>query len=232
MSRREDFTEAVQRHWGSNDIEAMFPEGAPRSRRCRGAPPGARRRNQDYDPDLVHKALTSPPQVQEIDPRNLRATQPMVTRPGVDYYLNDPTYKETGETFADKGNLGNQFPTVYRRPTMADPSQTEDVLLTGHHRATADLLRGRPTRGRVVEGPWGPPRKGQVAHVTALLSIGEGPAHDLLPAGHHHASSIGEPVTVSTPDGGSRGAAVLRLQPRTTSPTGSTTPSSARCPRT
>lgn len=160
MTRREDFTESVQRHWGSNDIEGMFPEGAPRST-VPWRQAGRSKTHMDYDPDVVKKAITSPPNVQDIDPRHLRATQPMVTRPGVDYYLNDPTYKETGETFADKSNEGNRFPTVYRRPTMADPTQTEDVLLTGHHRATADLLRGRPTRGRIITGPWGPPRKGK-----------------------------------------------------------------------
>lgn len=158
MSRREEFSEAAQRHWGTNDIESMFPEDAP----IAGVPWRSAARSKthkDYDPDLVRKALVEPPVISDIDPRGLKSTQPRVTRAGVDYYLNNDRYQRTGETFADRGNLGNQWPTVYRRPTMADPSETEDVLLSGHHRAAADLLKGRPTRGRLIEGPWGPPRR-------------------------------------------------------------------------
>jgi hypothetical protein len=157
MSRREEFSEAASRHWGTNDIEAMFPDEAPRSV-VPWPPAGRSKTHMDYDPDVVQKAVTSPPKLQDIDPRTLRSTQPMVTRQGVSYYMGDQ-YERTGETFADKTSLGNQFPTVYRRPRMADPTETEDVLLSGHHRATADLLKGRPTRGRLIEGPWGPPRK-------------------------------------------------------------------------
>ena len=121
---------------------------------------GRSKTRQDYDPDLVRKTLSSPAELTDIDPRTLRSTQPMITRQGVDYYMSE-NYQVTGRTFADQGNPGNQFPTVYRRPRMADPTQTEDVLLSGHHRATVDLLKGRPTRGRLIEGGWGPPRKTQ-----------------------------------------------------------------------
>jgi hypothetical protein len=155
--RRESFEEGAHALWGRDDIEAVFPNDTPIA-----AVPwqqAARSKtHQDYDADLVRKTLSSPPELTDIDPRNLRSTQPKITRAGVDYYMRED-YRATGRTFADQHNVGNQFPTVYRRPRMADPSQTEDVLLSGHHRATADLLKGRPTRGRLIEGPWGQPRK-------------------------------------------------------------------------
>lgn len=155
MARVDDFQEGAGRLYGAGDIDKVFHGG---DRSPTPWPMAAKSKtHQDYDPAVVHTALSSPPQLTDIDPRNLHSTQPMVTREGVKYYQGD-RYQQTGETFADKTNLGNQWPVAYKRPRMADPTQQETVLLSGHHRATADLLAGRPTKGILLEGGR-PPRK-------------------------------------------------------------------------
>lgn len=108
---------------------------------------------KDYDEDLVRRSLREPPQLEEFDPRALHATQPNVTRGGVDYYMGGE-YGRTGTTYADQGNAGNRHPFVYVREGMAEGPPTP-MLLSGHHRATAALLKGEPLRARIVRGPWG-----------------------------------------------------------------------------
>lgn len=133
-------------------MEALFPEGSAPIRTAPWPSAGRRKDRRDYDPDIVREAITSPPVLSEVDPRNLRATQPMITHQGVDYYYNDPTYEATGRTFADPDNPGNKYPVVYKR------EDGQNLLLSGHHRAAADLAKGRNTRAIVREGPWGPQR--------------------------------------------------------------------------
>jgi hypothetical protein len=153
--------EALLGHlYGSKDIERLFPEGAPSA--AAPWPIAARRKDrQDYDPELVREALHQPAELAEIDPRHLRATQPRVTRGGVDYYLGD-TYNQTGETYADQGNVGNAFPVVYSRRNeyrQADwQPEYEHLLLSGHHRGSAALLQGRQFQARHIVGGYGPPR--------------------------------------------------------------------------
>ena len=144
-------------------FERMFPEGSSPVQAAPWPRAGRRKDAQDYDPARVQEALSSPPQLQQVDPRGLRASQPSVTSPGVRHYMDNPQWHQTGETYADQGNAGNRNPVVYRRyrewsPTEGTPS--EDVLLSGHHRGTAALLRGESLSAVVVEGPWGPPRRG------------------------------------------------------------------------
>jgi len=55
-------------------------------------------------------------------------------------------YEQTGETYADKDNIGNQMPVVYNK------SNGQNVLLSGHHRAQAALLQGRQFDARQVYG--------------------------------------------------------------------------------
>jgi hypothetical protein len=155
MGRKDDFHEGAGRLYGSGDIDQVFHGGDRSVVPWRMA--AKSKTMQDYDPDVVRGALSKPPVLTKVDPRDLTATQPMVTREGVDYYTSG-RYEQTGETFADKGNLGNQWPVVYRRPTMADPSQHEDLLLSGHHRGVAALLQGKPLDARLVEGGR-PPRR-------------------------------------------------------------------------
>lgn len=104
-----------------------------------------------YDPNVVHAAVhESPPQLVDVDPRTLSATQSMVTRGGVEHYASGE-YDRTGETFADKEKAGNRYPVVYSR------DDGTNLLLSGHHRATAALLQGRPLRAINPSGGYGNP---------------------------------------------------------------------------
>lgn len=84
--------------------------------------------------------------LQSVDPRTLSATQGNITRAGVRYYLGQK-YENSGMTFADNDRPTNRVPMVYRR------SNGENLILTGHHRAAAALLKGEPLRAIVVEEP-------------------------------------------------------------------------------
>ena len=112
-----------------------------------------RRDLQDYDTSLVQEALAAPHRLQDFDPRDLWATQPNVTQPGVEYYMGN-TYLERGLTYEVGNNPGNRYPVVYRR------SDGQNLILSGHHRAMAALLSGQPLRAIMIDGPFGPPRQG------------------------------------------------------------------------
>jgi len=81
-----------------------------------------------------------------LDPRTLWASQPYVTRAGVEHYLG-PVWFRTGRTYADQDQAFNRLPVVERR------SNGTDVLLGGHHRSCAALLAGRPVLARCVVHP-------------------------------------------------------------------------------
>ena len=81
--------------------------------------------------------------MREVDPRHLHSTQTNITLPGVNYYMGDE-YRQTGRTFADMDKAGNRFPVVYTR-------EGQNKLLSGHHRATAALLRGEQFRAIHIE---------------------------------------------------------------------------------
>lgn len=118
---------------------------------------GRSKLHEDYEVDKVHELIRrSPEGMQEIDPRYLLSTQPSVTRPGVNYYMGDE-YQRTGRTYADQTHSGNVYPVVYERESERG---IEPMLLSGHHRATAALIKGEPLRALVVRGRQGPPRRG------------------------------------------------------------------------
>ena len=126
--------------YGANDINALFPEGVdlaptpwPRAPRLKSGPPA------DRLPRLSQAVHGDTP-LEEIDPRFLHSSQPMVTRQGVAHYLSEQ-FEQTGETFADQHLAGNAFPVVYDNEGINEISG-------GHHRATAALLRGQPLRGK------------------------------------------------------------------------------------
>jgi len=134
--------------FGAKNPEELFGESptspAPWPRAAR------QKRRGSFDQGRVDAALRNPV-LSEVDPRNLHATQPSITRAGVDYYLGDE-YQETGTTFADQDQAGNRFPVVYSR------EDGQNLALSGHHRAAAALLRGETLRAIHIEGPWGPER--------------------------------------------------------------------------
>ena len=136
--------ELVHRLHGSGDADILFKghdktmTAWPSAGRTKANPRG-------YDPNLVHAALKAPEQhMTEMDPRDLHATQPWVTRAGVNYYMGNE-YRETGRTFADMADAGNRFPVVYR------DQQGRNKLLSGHHRATAALTLGTQFHALLVE---------------------------------------------------------------------------------
>lgn len=145
---REQFRK-VHEAYGTGDVsrlglQGVAPAPAPWPRA------GRRKHQRDYDQDLVRQALEGPQELTDVDPRHLHSTQPSITKGGVEYYMGDE-YEQTGATFADQGNAGNRFPVVYEREGV-------NMLLSGHHRASAALLKGRPLAARKVVGPWGPER--------------------------------------------------------------------------
>lgn len=151
MSRLESFHDAVRRHGGEQPaldhlIPGMtsstpFPAAGYLKREKTG--PGL----QAYR-EAVRKTLQAPPELHDVDPMTLRSTQPAVTRGGVQHYLSNRQWEATGETYADQDNVGNKYPTVYRRSRDG-----AHLLISGHHRATVALMRAEPVRARIVEGP-------------------------------------------------------------------------------
>jgi 8-oxo-dGTP pyrophosphatase MutT (NUDIX family)/GNAT superfamily N-acetyltransferase len=149
--------DSTRRSWGANDLDTMFGGSPTTPAPFRSA--GGRRDIKSYDEDLVHEHLRRGPaddELKDFDPRKLKSTQPAVTRSGVEYYLGHK-YHETGETYANQDNPGNKHPVVYSRPKMVGGGR-EHLLLSGHHRASAALLRGETLRVHHIIGPWGPPR--------------------------------------------------------------------------
>lgn len=130
---------------GARGLERMFPGGKPLATTVWPDAPKPKR-GQAYDRDRVRTALSQPPDLREVDPRFLHSTQPRVTRSGLSYYMSDE-YDLTGRTHADQNVTSNQYPLVYQKDTG------HNLILAGHHRSTAALLRGRPLRTRIVEGP-------------------------------------------------------------------------------
>jgi hypothetical protein len=133
--------EGVHKLYGQG-VEAAF-HGAPK---ITTPWPSAGRTKTDpgYDPQRVQAALKDPSaHMMEMDPRHLHANQPGVTRAGVDYYSGSE-YRETGRTFADQQQAGNQYPIVYQRGGR-------NRILSGHHRATAALLRGEQFHGLFIQ---------------------------------------------------------------------------------
>jgi hypothetical protein len=154
MGRIDEFYNAAARHGSSEEaLRRLIPGSQTQTPFPRA---GQRKGQHSYDEEAVHKVLRNPPELRDVDPRTLHSTQPAITRAGVKHYLSGE-YEKSGTTFADQGNVGNRFPVVYRR-SREGTDQVDDILLSGHHRATAALIKGQPLRARVVEGGWGPAR--------------------------------------------------------------------------
>ena len=141
----------LDRLYGRDDMEALFPEDGSPVQAIPFPRAGRSRKFHDREQHLVVDAIRQQGPVELVDPRMLSATQPSVTSPGVRYYM-DPANRDGGALFADADNAGNRMPVIYIRD-----GETA-LILSGHHRATAALLQGRPLRAIVVRGGWGPSR--------------------------------------------------------------------------
>lgn len=118
---------------------------------------GGLKGRQPYDPQVVQAAIReNPPALVDVDPRTLSATQTHVTKGGVQFYEGD-TYNQTGETYADQHRESNRHPIIYTRENPLTGGE-ENLILAGHHRATAALLAGRPLRALNPRGGFGPER--------------------------------------------------------------------------
>lgn len=122
--------------FGAGDVDALFHGNpttpvpwptAPRSRTHRTA-----------NDELVYNAVTNPDrfETRAVDPRSLHATQPGLVRAATSHYMSGD-YERTGETYADQNNSGNRQPVVFH-----DLDSGRNVLMSGHHRGAAHLLRG------------------------------------------------------------------------------------------
>lgn len=121
--------------YGSGDTSALF-KGAPQVSAPWPKAGSTKANPKGYDADRVQRAMADPAQhMRQMDPRDLHSTQPWVTQGGASYYMTDE-YRQTGRTFADMDKAGNRTPIVYT------DTQGRNKILSGHHRATAALLRG------------------------------------------------------------------------------------------
>lgn len=130
-------------------IDALFPEGTSPVTSAPWPRAGRSKKLKDYDTAAVRAAMAVG-RLEDVDPRDLRSTQPSVTAPAVRHYLEG----DDG-LFADADQSGNQHPVIYRR---RGPLGVENVILSGHHRAAAALLKGEPLKAIVAEGGFGGPR--------------------------------------------------------------------------
>lgn len=141
---RDQFRHVHELH-GAGTVEVAFGDHPktvapwPRGPRTKTNPRG-------YDKDRVTAELQTPPRLHAYDPRQLHATQNEVTREGVSHYLGRQ-FNVEGATFRDHDNPGNAYPVVYEKESG------HRLLLSGHHRAMASLLRGEDLLARRVQGP-------------------------------------------------------------------------------
>lgn len=134
-------------------VDSYFPEGGAEVRPVPFPRAGRSKSRRPFSRTAVNDALSQPPQPVEMDPRTFQATQRSVTAPGVRHYESGD-WKDTGELYADHDKPVNQYPVLYER-TNESGSRVDRLLLSGHHRATADLLEGRNTPVIHVKGGWG-----------------------------------------------------------------------------
>lgn len=96
-----------------------------------------------YDESLVHEAIRQGQPTEKVDPRSLVAMQPHLRRDIVRHYMTQPN-----TVYADQHDPGNERPIVYDR-------NGTHLILSGHHRAAAALLRGEQFDAVVVHGGFG-----------------------------------------------------------------------------
>jgi len=126
--------------WGCGDLDLCF-KGAAKT--IVPWPSAGRRKEEPRTPvATVQHLLTAPPRLHEVDPRTLYASQPWVLRTHTGYYLTGE-WELTGRTSADMHSSANRYPTFAERSGQL-------VIITGHHRSLAALIRGQPVLARIV----------------------------------------------------------------------------------
>ena len=126
--------------WGCGDLDRCF-KGAAKT--IVPWPSAGRRKGEPRTPvATVEHLLTAPPRLHEVDPRTLYASQPWVLRTHAGYYLTGE-WELTGRTSADMHSSANRYPTFAER-------RGQLVIITGHHRSLAALIRGQPVLARIV----------------------------------------------------------------------------------
>jgi hypothetical protein len=133
--------ESLERVWGCGDPDELFGV-SPRTTTpwVRG---GKDKRGATYDLAAVQALCANPVDLVDIDPREVRCTQPWLLREHVEYYLTGQ-WELSGRTSADQHREENRFPII-----VAD-RLGRLVILTGHHRTAAALIEGRPVRARIA----------------------------------------------------------------------------------
>jgi len=167
---------------GADDLADLLGDGpSPRvpfgqAGQLKAEVTGAGRISRDA---AIARVLSARPQLEQVDPRGLLATQGGPNREGIRYYLAT-NYTRWGLTYADRDRIGNADPVILLR--ARDGAR---LILAGHHRATVALLRGQPLLARVAredDTDDGLPVPGP-HHVTPLLTFGSAP--QAWPSVHH-----------------------------------------------
>jgi len=126
--------------WACGDLDLCF-KGAAKT--IVPWPSAGRRKGEPRTPvATVEYLLAVPPRLHEVDPRTLYATQPWVLRTHTSYYLTGE-WELTGRTSADMHSSANRYPTFADR-------RGQLMIITGHHRSLAALIRGQPVLARIV----------------------------------------------------------------------------------
>lgn len=169
----------AERLWGCGDLDVVFGAHPKVVAPWPAAP--RRKHHPKFDADAVARLTAGPPDLVEVDPRSLWASQPWVLRCHADYYLTG-RWERTGLTSADRHLELNRFPVV-----VAD-HRDRSVIVSGHHRATVALAEGRPLLvRRPATGPrhaltpllWWDPTAAPVTVTSAVRSISAGERCDV-----------------------------------------------------
>ena len=157
-------TKSPLRTYGCGDLDVVF--GDADIALCPWERAGRLKTGDPILESNTAEVLAAPVWLSLVDPRQLWASQPWVLRTHAAYYRTGE-WERTGVTSADRHVEANRFPVIV--PDRLDRL----VIRTGHHRALAALVDGRPLLCRLATAA----PDGAVA-VTPSLLVG---THSRLP---------------------------------------------------